>query len=328
MKYQIKILLSLLTIILISYSCGKKKHESKENLVENTTDDSSKTTTLSAPIIEKKIYKLLPGYNKKDSFEASGIYALEDYFYVVCDNLNKIAKINAALSNNNDLNTIIATGSPLSNNSGYEGITYDNNNTPNFFVVEEAVKNGKTYSPRISEFDQSLNFKKRMWVEFDFKTKNANKGFEGIAWVHREGEDFMLGLIEGTGEIPVFKKTDKKWAFVSMIHLPSAVSFSDYSDIALYNNKVAITSQTDSKIWIGTLSPDSWNISDGLTYNFPKGDKQGNITKDGTYSVYGNVEGVSFISANKIVVCSDKVKSDQAAYTLSKSETVSVFVLP
>ncbi len=258
------------------------------------------------------------------SLEASGVHYLNGYFYVVCDNLYKIAKIKSTLPENSSNNTLLSSGS---GDSGFEGITYDNNNTPNFFVVEEAVQSGGVYRPRIREYDAAMSYQGSMWAEYNFTAANSNKGFEGIAWVFRNGEDYLLGLVEGTGKIPVLHRTSSQWEKVAEISLPASVTFDDYSDIAIYGDKVAITSQENAQIWIGTLSTASWSITGGTAYNFPKGSSSG-VIGAGTKVLYGNIEGVSFINASQIVVVSDKAKSDQPGYQEYKDQSVHIFNLP
>lgn len=313
-------------LLLLAVSCTKEKKAvtpviSSAPLVTKTITGAA---TLAAPVAEAKIYKLLPGYDSDDKFEASGVYYLDGYFYVACDNLYKIAKIKSTLPQNSNQNFLLGSGS---GDSGFEGITYDNNNTPNFFVVEEAVQSGNVYHPRIREYDASMNYQSSMWAQYDFTSSNSNKGFEGIAWVFRNGEDYLLGLVEGTGKIPVLHKTSTQWEKIAEITLPASVTFNDYSDIAVYGNKVAITSQEDAQIWIGTLSATSWSITGGTAYNFPKGSSAG-IVGAGTKVLYGNIEGVSFINANQIVVVSDKAKSDQPSYQQYKEQSIHIFNLP
>ncbi len=295
--------------------------------VLNQNNRISGATTLSAPVAEEKIYKLLQGYNSSDNFEASGVYYLGGYFYVACDNMQKIAKIKSTLPVNSSQNSLLSTGAPGSGSSNYEGIAYDSNGTPNFFVVEESVSNGSYYQPRISEFNSSMSYQNRMWVDYYFTSANSNKAFEGIAWVYRGGNDYMLGLVEGTGAVPVFLKTGSNWSYVTSITLPSSVTFTDYSDIAVNGNQVAITSQVDGQVWIGTLSSTSWSITGGTAYNFPLGSSSG-VIGAGTNQLYGNVEGVSFISSNQIVIVSDKADASQPSYQSYKEQTVSIFNIP
>lgn len=54
-------------------------------------------------------------------------------------------------------------------------------------------------------------YQSSLWADYTFSDANKNKGFEGIAWVNRGGEDYLLGLVEGTSKIPVLKKNSSKW---------------------------------------------------------------------------------------------------------------------
>ncbi|MBC7553973.1 MAG: hypothetical protein H7257_08340 [Taibaiella sp.] len=287
----------------------------------------SGATMLSAPVAEAKMYKLLPGYNSSDNFEASGVYYIGGYFYIACDNMQKIAKIKSTLPINSSQNSLLSTGAPGSGSSNYEGIAYDNNGTPNFFVVEESVNNGSYYQPRISELNSSMSYQNRMWVDYYFTSSTSNKAFEGIAWVYRGGNDYMLGLVEGTGKVPVFVKTGSNWSYVTEITLPSSVTFTDYSDIAIYGNQIAITSQVDGQLWIGTLSSTAWSITGGTAYTLPLG-SSGGVIGAGSYQLYGNIEGVSFISSTQVVIVSDKADSGQPSYQSYKDQSVAIFNIP
>ena len=284
-------------------------------------------TMLGAPVAEAKVYKLIPGYDHTDDFEASGVYYLSGYFYVACDNMFKIAKIKSTLPINSSNNSLLSTGAPGSGSSNFESITYDNNNTVNFYVTAETEKNGSVYQPRIYEYDGSMNYQSRAWADYYFNSSNNNKGFEGTAWIFRGGDDYMLGLVEGTGKIPVLKKTSGDWILVDSITLPSSVTFTDYADICLHGDTVAILSQQDSQFWLGTLSSASWSITGpGKAYQFPLGDINGNVGA-GDSIIYANVEGISFLNDTQIVVCSDKAKSDQPSYQQFKDQSVHIFTL-
>ena len=93
----------------------------------------------------------------------------------------------------------------------------------------------------------------------------------------RGGVEYVLALIESPGKIVVLKKTSSQWQKVSEIALPSSASFSDYSDLTISGNKVAITSQEESKLWIGTLSSTEWALAGGKTYSFPTGNSSGEV---------------------------------------------------
>ncbi len=316
-----------IAMVTIAMSCKKNESaapvSSKENVAGNNQRIAG-ATILSAPVAENKIYKLLPGYDHTDDFEASSVYYLNGYFYVVFDNRFKIGKIKSTLPENSSQNTLLSSGSGTSD---FEGIAYDDNNTVNFFVVQEAEQNGSQYQPKVREYDAGMNYQNSMWADYYFTAANSNKGFEGIAWTFRNGQDYLFGLVEGTGVIAVLQKTSSKWAKVAEIALPSSVTFTDYSDITLHGNTVAITSQQDSQLWIGTLSSTSWQITGGTAYEFPKGSSTG-VVGAGTNVLYANIEGVSFISPTQIAVVSDKAKSDQPSYQTYKEQSIHIFNLP
>ncbi len=327
------IIITTLSVATLFIACKKATQTPVTTAASPATADNTKVhtaakisgaTVLGAPVAEAKIYKLLQGYDHTDDFEASGVYYLDGYFYVAFDNRYKIAKIKSTLPENSAQNSLLSSGSGT---SGFEGITYDSQNTPHFFVVEESVSHNGVYQPRIRQYDASMNYQENLWADYYFNSSNNNKAFEGIAWVFRGGEDYILGLVEGTGKVPVLHKTGSNWEFVTEITLPASVTFNDYSDICVYGNKVAITSQEDSQIWIGTLSSTSWTITGGTAYEFPKGSSSG-VVGAGTNVLYGNIEGISFINNNQIVVVSDKVKSDQPAYQEYKDQSIHIFNIP
>ncbi|HVI45768.1 MAG TPA: hypothetical protein VM802_12910 [Chitinophaga sp.] len=324
-----KTILAAIGGLLLTASCTKQQDQlapldASAHKASANVNQSLAIVSLGAPVAEAKVYKLLPGYDKSEKFEASGVYYLNGYFYVVCDNRYKIAKIKSTLPINSSDNTLLGSGS---GDSQFEGITYNSTAPARFYVVEETVQNGSTYQPRIREYDAAMSYLSSKWADYYFSSSNSNKGFEGIASVYRGGVEYMLGLVEGTGKIPVLKKTSTQWQKVAEITLPASASFGDYSDLTLYGNKIAITSQEDSRLWIGTLSDTSWSVSGGITYSFPTGNDQG-VVGPGGKVLYANVEGVSFLSATRIVVVSDKAKSDQPSYQTYKDQSVHIFDLP
>ena len=200
-------------------------------------------------------------------------------------------------------------------------------NTVNFYVVAETEKNGSVYQPRIYEYDGNMNYQSRAWADYYFTSANSNKAFEGISWVYRGGEDYMICIVEGTGKMPVLKKTSGDWVLVDSITLPPSVTFTDYAEVCVYGNKIAILSQQDSQFWIGTLSGTSWTITGGTAYEFPHGSSTG-VVGAGDYVLYGNVEGISFISNTQVVVVSDKADNSQPSYQTYKDQSIHIFNLP
>lgn len=276
------------------------------------------------PLQEAKCYKLFNGYNSSDDFEASGIYALGSYYYVVFDNRFKIGQVLSSLPINSSANSLVGSGSGSSN---FEGIAYDNYGTPNWYVGIETEKNGSSYYPKIREYDLSLNYQSASWTDVAFSSANSNKGFEGIAYIRRNSQDYLLGLVEGTGKICVMLQNGSSWTKVAEFYVPAI--FTDYSDIALYGNKLAVLSQEDARVWVGTLSSTSWAVTGNSTvYTFPTGDSNGNVgAVYGTKVLYANMEGVSFINDSTIVTCTDKADSSQPSYQQYKEQSIQTWKL-
>ncbi|KAL3128263.1 putative transmembrane domain-containing [Cryptosporidium hominis] len=200
--------------------------------------------------------------------------------------------------------------------------------------------------------------------KFDFD----NKGFEGAIGLRtRNGDFYLLGLCEGNfcmgemkgeeygnGRLILMKKeyinkttelttggtlnSDMNslkskciWKSVRMINIPKEANFQDYSSIDVRGNKVAITSQEDSSIWIGEIDYgdgeylDPYKIQllpNGRVYYFPR-----DHVCDFKYC---NIEGVSFISDNMIVTVSDKMKKKnrQSPKCLHKDQSIHIFAIP
>lgn len=279
---------------------------------------------LAPPIAEAKIYELLPGYDHRDAFEASGVQYRDGFFYVVFDNRYEIAKIAEDLPRDSKANRLTgASGS----DSDFEGITWDSYGTENLYVVIETAWRDGAYYAQVREYGIDLDYQGSEWTDHAFPRHRRNKGVEGIAWVRRNAEDYLLGLIESSGTVLVMEQDGHHWQAVAQI--PAPASFSDYSGIAISNKgRVAITSQEQAQLWIGSLSDTDWAYTgSGETYELPKGDRDGNVG-NGSDRIYGNIEGVSWISERRVVLVSDRRKPSQPIYTKYKDQSIHIFDLP
>lgn len=158
----------------------------------------------------------------------------------------------------------------------------------------------------------------------------CSKGFEGAVAIHDLNDELVvLGLCEGNfcseargseagnGRVIAMKKDARGdsciWSTIREIKLPSTADFHDYSDISLdEKGRVAITSQEDSKVWIGQMigqrDDGLWNIEalefaeeDSTVYDFPKSDT--------CKTVYCNIEGVQWMGDHMLLAVSDRMKS-------------------
>ena len=125
------------------------------------------------------------------------------------------------------------------------------------------------------------------------------------------------------------------------LELPSSVKFVDYSALAVHHSTqaVAVTSQENSQLWIGSISggsdgefdPATAEFTGGKVYDFPR-------TTGGCEVQYCNVEGIHWVSGGKdtekspqmLVAVSDKMKSRgrQPASCFDKDQSVHRFSMP
>lgn len=269
---------------------------------------------------EVKISQLLHISGVTD-YEASGVHFQNGYLYVVFDDMTKIGRVSPDLTSGSYM-----SGGSSSQNSQYEGITYDSNNTEHFYVITESSSQG-----RVIQYDSAASGSSATTQTTDVTFSSSNTGFEGVAWLRRNGNDYLLGLCEGQsctstiggslpGAIKVLAQSGTSWVTEATLYLPSSANFADFSDIALLPQqdgtfKVAVTSQESKRLWIGTLSATSWSFLDsGTVYAFPS-------------SSYCNIEGVTFLSATQLAMVSD-MTTDTTSPCNDKDEMVHVFSLP
>ena len=277
---------------------------------------------------EAKVSDLL-GEAPTERFEASGIVAVDDTFYVIFDNRSDIGCFGSTLVPAHTQNRLIAQR--FDRDTGYEDIACDPF-AGRFFILIESLPHEGGFLAKVREYDGSFRYIASAWLEFP--VPGPNKGFEGLACVWRAGRMYLLGLCEGNGckegkasrqpgagRIQVFAKDGQRWGHVDTIPLPPSLPFKDYSSMAVSGERLCVVSQESSALWVGSLSSARWRVTDdGDVYQFPR-------TDDGK-RIYGNVEGVSWLSDTHVVVVSDKAKPDQKRRTRSKDQSIHVFALP
>ena len=301
-----RILTSLLGI-LISFICfaGQNETGTGELIVQS----------------EAKLSELLRDQGPEDKHEASGVLFLNNEIFVVFDNYNEVAKIDIKISKAKLLGE-------NKKGDGYEGITYDNTND-RFYLIEESLKNKGAFNARLNHANKNFIIKSKKWLKYNFQSDN--KGFEGLTFVIKNNRPYILALCEGNecdsgkiskihgaGRIKVFEQKKEKWKYIASIRIPQSLKFMDYSGIDINDkNVLAITSQESSAIWVGRLDIENWQIDDtGTVYYFPK-DKDGNLT-------YCNIEGVSWIADNHLIVVSDAKKKTQPGECQEKEQSIHI----
>ena len=274
-------------------------------------------------------------FKKPNRFEASDVVYMDGFLYVVFDNLYQVARIRVDLDPKKNGNKFF--GEARDEDSGYEGITFNRKSNRFYALVECAEYPDLSYRAQVHEYDRS--FERRTggwWLDFKFG-ENSNKGFEGLTWLVRDGKEYLLALCEGNscaggeqgekpgnGRIQVFEKNDNYWEHVSVLAIPSGVRFVDYAGLGLSGNRVLVTSQECSSLWIGKLKDRKWTFEDeGMICHFP--------TKEGK-TIYCNLEGVCEIPGQnneiRLAVVSDKrKKSKKKKRGSSKDQSIHVFVV-
>jgi hypothetical protein len=279
---------------------------------------------------EAKICDLLACGQQKQRWEASGVLVKDGRFFVVFDNRTEIGHLHGDLQPD-ETNAIL--GRPH-RDVGYEGISYNSAKQRFYLLVEARKHEGGCHRAIIVEYDNEFHFLKERPLDFPFES--SNKGFEAVAYVRRNDEDYLLALCEGNkckcgskgrkpggGRVQVFKKRKKRWAHSGTIALPASLPFVDYSGMSIDHGRVAVVSQENSLLWVGQFDETDWQWRDaGQLYEFPRSES-GKI-------LYGNIEGVGWISPTRIVTVSDRrKKKNQPDKKLSeKDQSVHIFDIP
>ena len=220
--------------------------------------------------------------------------------------------------------------------AGYEDITYQSSTRRWYCLIEAAETESGVSMPRVDEFDESFAFIKGHWLNFPLKA--GNKGFEGLSTLHYAGNNYLLGLCEGNdcksgkkgaqpgnGRIQVFKWVAETLGACRNHQAAKAVRYKDYASLDVRNGSLTVISQSSSAMWVGHLRAQPAGLEDlfeddGQLYLFPRDDK-GRI-------MYCNMEGVTWLGDDRLVVVSDKGKSDQPGRCARKDQSIHIFKLP
>jgi hypothetical protein len=280
-------------------------------------------------VTERKVSDFIAPPQNSEVLEASGVLAKDGYYYVVFDNIRRIARIHRDLRPGSTRHSWFGR---RREGDGYEDIAF-NPYTRRFYLLIEAEKHPDgTYKGLIDECDEDGNYKKRRWIDVSFERRNT--GFEGLAAVRCKGRDYLLALCEGNrcrggrkgkkpggGRLHVLQRARTTWKSIACIKLPRSVKFSDYSAVALRNARIAVISQETARLWIGALRFHDWTIgSEGTVYDFP-------ATKSGKIK-YCTLEGLSWLSNTTFVMVSDLCKRDHPKRCSKRDQSIHIFRLP
>lgn len=279
---------------------------------------------------EAKIHSLLPGGSLDDRLEASGVCLKDNFFYVIFDNSPHIARLDVSLAAGHPDHTLLRQRGET---TGFEDITFHRGMKRFLIILEAMVFDAEIYKPNIEEYDEGFRYLEYAWV--DFALEGANKGIEGITYIQRDNQDFVLGLCEGNkcrsgkagrkpggGRIQILQRGKMQWDHAGTIKLPKSVAFEDYACLDADGGRIAIASQMSSALWIGQLREDRWEwVDDGKIYQFPR-DEAGK-------RIYRNIEGVNWVTSKQLVFVSDKCKPGKKSRKCSeKDQSIHIFNLP
>jgi hypothetical protein len=279
---------------------------------------------------EAKLASLLPDSAGR-RLEASGVLGGEGCFWVIFDNAADVGRIGPELSAGAAGNGLIRQD--RGPRAGFEDIAHDAA-AGRFFVLVEARARRRGFMAEVQEYDQDFAYQGRAWL--DFPLDGPNKGLEGLTCVRRQDRSYLLGLCEGNrcrdgeegrrpggGRIQVFERGRRHWDRVATIRLPVELPFEDFSSLAVAGDRIAVVSQESSALWVGRLQRSGWELADrGAVWGFPP-DPEGR-------TVYCNVEGVSWVSTDRVVVVSDRAKRNgrQDECCRAKDQSIHVFTIP
>ncbi|MGH3672577.1 MAG: hypothetical protein ACRDSH_18405 [Pseudonocardiaceae bacterium] len=276
---------------------------------------------------EARIADLLGAGEASARLEASGVLVRDGLCHVVFDNLSVLGLFDGGLAVPGVHRLVELTGG---RGADYEDLAYDTA-TGRLFVLIESLPDGPPFRACVEEYDARYRLvaSKRL----DFPLERPNKGIEGLTCVRRDERLHLLGLCEGNqcrsgeecrapgdGRIQVFTEGPRMWERIATIPLPRTVRFRDYAGIALAGDHIAVVSQESSALWVGQLAREGWSVvGDGTVYDFPR-DGEGRL-------VYREIEGVSWLERDRIVVVSDRAKSG-GPRRRAHGESIAVFTIP
>jgi hypothetical protein len=278
---------------------------------------------------ERKLAELIKPPKGSNVLEASGVVVKGGDYYVIFDNVRRVARIDRGLSPTSKRHGWL--GTRLSGD-GYEDIAHSPR-LKRFYLLVEAEKHADgTYKGLIDECDEAGRLKARRWI--DLVLKRRNTGFEGLSAVRVKGVTYLLALCEGNrckagrqgragggGRIQVLVRKKAMWVPIAQIKLPRTVKFEDYSAVALRGDRIAVVSQMTSRLWIGRLRTRDWTIAgQGRIYDFPR-------TKRGRVK-YCTLEGLSWVSNTTFVMVSDLCKKGYRKGCRKTDQSIHLFSLP
>src|SRR2546426_245045 len=143
-------------------------------------------------VAERKLGEFISPPTPDGVLEASGVIAKGADYYVIFDNVRRIARIHRSLEAGSTRHSWFG---PKREGEGYEDIAFSRY-TRRFYLLIEAEKHPDgTYKALIDECDESARYKRRRGGALS--VEKANTRFEGVGAIPWGGEDYLLALWGG-----------------------------------------------------------------------------------------------------------------------------------
>ena len=281
-------------------------------------------------IAEAKLFELLSGSKASDTYAVGGVTVAGDNFYVNFCDTPHLARIHSSLDAEHPDNRLFRKMAPV---QGYDDICYDQYGK-RFLLLSSALKEPgqEGTRPKISELAADLLFLDQDWIDYPLEGNNRVLG--GLGYLELGGQEYLFGLCRGNkcrggrkgnkpggGRIQVFQNEGSIWARQGSIKLPNAVQFENYTGIAARKDRIAVTSQANSALWVGKLKERGWGfVDDGEIYHFPKSARGNNV--------YCNLGGIVWLDDKRIVAVSGRHQRRQNKRCEKKDQSIHIFSLP
>jgi hypothetical protein len=280
-------------------------------------------------VAERKLSDLIERPKGSGVLEASGVVAKNGYYYVVFDNVRRLARIHSGLQPGSAKHSWVGRARDA---DGYEDIAFSRHSRRFYLLIEAQKHPDGAYKALVDECSEDAQFKQRLWVDFPLDKRNT--GFEGLSAVRWKGRDYLLALCEGNrcragrrgkkpggGRVQVLQRAGTVWKPVAEIALPKSVRFEDHSAVSLRGDRIAVISQQTSRLWIGRLRLRDWTIAGrGTLYDFPR-------TRKGKPK-YCALEGLCWLSPRTFVLVSDRCRKAAAKRCRKREQSIHVFRIP
>jgi hypothetical protein len=280
-------------------------------------------------VAERKLSDLIEPPKGSGVLEASGVVAKNGYYYVVFDNVRRLARIHSGLQPGSADHSWFGRARDA---EGYEDIAFSRHSRRFYLLIEAQKHPDGGYKALVDECNENARFRRRCWV--DFPLEKRNRGFEGLSAVRWKGRDYLLALCEGNrcqagrrgkkpggGRIQVLQRAGAVWKPVAEIALPKSVKFEDHSAVSLRGDRIAVISQQTSRLWVGRLRLRDWTIAGrGTLYDFPR-------TRKGKPK-YCALEGLCWLSPRTFVLVSDRCRKAAAKRCRKREQSIHVFRIP